>query len=232
MALKQVRYLEDVGFMKTILPLNPITIIITVMFKNMKIRENEIYHRQLTSSSGWIRKVGFLFLVLLLLSACGQTEDPTPDDMGNPSLMDGDSGDPVAAPDFDLASLAGPRVKLSDHEGKVVVLFFFGFNCSLCISAAPTIQERISSAYASNPNFVMFGLDQWNGNPAGVQAFQNTTSVTFPLLLNGSGAARDFSTTYDRLIVVDQDGNIAFRSNTNAVNSINDVVAVVDSLLK
>lgn len=197
----------------------------------MKIKESEIYYHHLNSPTGWIRKLGIFFLVLLLLTSCQENDEPAPDNMGGPTEMEGEDEESKVAPDFELTSLGGTQVKLSDQRDKVVVLFFFGFNCGLCRSAAPGIEQRINAAYATNANFAMFGLDQWNGNAAGVEGFKNTTGVTFPLLLDAAATARDYGTTYDRLIVVDQEGNIAYQANMNATNSVSTVVSTVQALL-
>ena len=47
------------------------------------------------------------------------------------------------------------------------------------------------------------GLDVWDGNSSSVDAFETVTEVSFPLLLNASSVARDYETTYDRIVVID-----------------------------
>ena len=79
---------------------------------------------------------------------------------------------------------------------------------------------------------LFLGLDQWDGYEAGVQSFKDNTGVTFPLLMQASGTASNYSTTYDRLIIVDQNGNIAYKDNTSSSSSMNAVVNKLDELLK
>ncbi len=180
---------------------------------------------------------GILSFTIFLLSSCNEAEDPQPgsNDMNTSMNQDTEEADDMAnlsvAPDFNLTSLAGPSVKLSDYEKKVVVLFFFGYACSNCISVAPSIQDKINKAFNSKPDFAILGLDQWNGNEAGVQSFKNTTGVTFPLLMNASGTATAFSTTYDRLIVINKEGKIAYKTNSSANSSINEVITKINELL-
>jgi len=114
------------------------------------------------------------------------------------------------APGFTLKSLDGADVSLSDFKNKVVVLFFFGNNCPSCKAVAPNVESMLVTPYASNTGYMVLGLDQWNGNAASVQAFKTATNVTFPLLLNASGVAADYKTTYDRLVVIDKTGKIVF----------------------
>ena len=64
--------------------------------------------------------------------------------------------------------------------------------------------------FAASTDYMVLGLDQWDGNEASVMAFKTATNVTFPLLLNASGVATDYQTTFDRIIVIDKSGKIAF----------------------
>ncbi len=135
------------------------------------------------------------------------------------------------APVFTLKSLEGSDVSLSNYKNKVVTLFFFGNNCSSCKAVAPSVQSMLATPFASNTNYAVLGLDQWNGNAASVQAFKTLTGVTFPLLLNASGVAADYKTTYDRIVVVDKAGKIAFSGNQLASQDITAAKAKVTELL-
>ena len=135
------------------------------------------------------------------------------------------------APGFKLKSLAGADVSLSDFKNKVVVLFFFGNNCPSCKAAAPNVESMLVTPFASNTNYMVLGLDQWNGNAASVQAFKTVTNVTFPLLLNASGVASDYKTTYDRIVVIDKTGKIAFSGKQAASSDISTAKTKVMELL-
>ncbi len=136
-----------------------------------------------------------------------------------------------SAPDFTLTSLDGMNVKLSDNKGKVVVLFFLGSSCPSCKAAAPVIQSMLFSPFANRSDYKLLGLDQWNGNSSAVQSFKSTTGVTFSLLLNASGVASEYKTTYDRLVVIDQKGDIVFSGKQGAASDITEVKQKVESLL-
>ena len=135
------------------------------------------------------------------------------------------------APAFTLASEAGGEVKLSDFPNKVVVLFFFGNTCSSCKATAPSIESMLVTPYASRNDYMLLGLDQWNGNLASLQAFRTATNVTFPLLLNASAVAASYKTTYDRLVVIDKAGNIAFTGSQLASSDLAAAKAKINSLL-
>jgi peroxiredoxin len=136
-----------------------------------------------------------------------------------------------SAPGFTLTSLDGPAVSLSSFNNKVVVLFFFGYNCSSCKAVAPSVQTTLVTPYASRSDYMVLGLDQWNGNAASVQGFKTATGVTFNLLLNASGVATQYKSTYDRIVVIDKMGKIAFSGKQLASLDINAAKTKVDQLL-
>ncbi len=135
------------------------------------------------------------------------------------------------APNFTLKSLDGSDVALSNFTNKVVVLFFFGNNCPSCKAAAPSVESMLVTPFAANTDYKVLGLDQWNGNQASVQAFKTVTGVSFPLLLNASGVAADYKTTYDRIVVIDKAGKIAFSGKQSAASDIAAAKAKVMDLL-
>jgi peroxiredoxin len=139
---------------------------------------------------------------------------------------------PVAlAPGFTLKSLEGGDVSLSNYKNKVVTLFFFGNNCPSCKAVAPSVQSTLVTPFASNTSYAVLGLDQWNGNAASVQAFKTATNVTFPLLLNASGVAAEYKTTYDRIVIIDKAGSIAFSGNQLVSQDLAAAKAKVTELL-
>jgi peroxiredoxin len=177
----------------------------------------------------------FLLYAVFLLLSCSESEvDPMnnpPEDDPDNTGMTPPAGEEEVAPDFELESINGDKIKLSDYEGKVVVLFFLGNACPSCKAVAPSIEHELHISYDSYENYEIFGLDQWNGNKSSLEAFKNSTGVTFPLLLMASAVASDYGTTYDRLVVVDKEGKIAFKGSLNANSDIPDVKETVNSLL-
>jgi len=169
----------------------------------------------------------FLSLIVITFGACSGDDSDNSSSTTPPS-----SGVATKAPDFTLNSSTGKQVKLSDFSGKVVVIFFFGNTCPSCKAAAPSIESKLAAPYSSNSNYQIIGLDQWDGNVASVQSFQSTTGVSFPLLLNASSTAAAYKTTYDRLVVIDKNGNIAFSGTKGAASDADTARAKVDELLK
>ena len=187
--------------------------------KNSKLQ----FVNQLMTS---ITIVAFFSIIIVLFSSCsGDDSSTSPTPTPTP-------GATTKAPDFSLSSTDGTQVKLSNYTGKVVVIFFFGNSCPSCKAAGPSIQSKLAAPYASNSNYQILGLDQWDGNTASVQSFRTVTGVSFPLLLNASSVAASYKTTYDRLVVIDKSGNIAYSGTQGAGADVDTVKAKVDELLK
>lgn len=172
---------------------------------------------------------GLIVFTLVTLSCSNDSDESSTGTTPTPTPTPGTS---TKAPDFTLNSLDHGQVKLSDYSGKVVVLFFLGSTCPNCISAGPSIQSKLGTPYASNSNYKILGLDQWDGNTSAVQSFKTSTSISFPLLFNASSVASSYKTTYDRLIVIDKSGNIAFTGIRGAAADADAVKVKVDELLK
>ena len=80
-------------------------------------------------------------------------------------------------------------------------------------------------------NFQVLGLDDWNGNVTQLQSYQTATGVTFPLLRQASAVTSSYGTRYDRGVIVDSDGNIAYKGSGLVVNEIGTIVTTIDNLL-
>lgn len=101
------------------------------------------------------------------------------------------AGDP--APNFTKNQLGtgptvGPSRSLSEFAGKVVLLALAGYNCPFCLNNAPSVQANLWQYYQSQyPGQVqVLSADVWNGTPAQLNSFRNTTGATYPLLLNAT----------------------------------------------
>ena len=148
-----------------------------------------------------------------------------------PGQVNGQSvGSP--APDFTLSTDAGTTFKLSSQQGKVVFIFLFGYGCPHCKENGNNTETGIYNVYKGNSDFVAVGVDTWNGNAAGVAAFKTYTGITYPSCYNGSSLESLYGTTYDRIIVVDRDGIIQYKSSANSTSSVVETASsVISSLL-
>jgi peroxiredoxin len=167
----------------------------------------------------------FIMLILTTNSSCKKSTDPL-----DPGGSGGPAPDNGKAPGFILKSLTGADIKLSDYNNQIVVLYFFGSTCADCVASAPSVESKLFEAFVTNSVQVL-GLDTWNGSQATVQAFQSATGVMFPLLLNAAAVGTSYSTSYDKLVVIDKSGNIAFRGYSGTLSDLDNAIQIVKSLL-
>jgi peroxiredoxin len=136
------------------------------------------------------------------------------------------------APDFTLSTDAGTSFNMASQNGKVVFIFFFGYDCPHCLANGNNTETGIYDVYKVFSDFVAIGIDTWNGNEAGVESFKSSTEVTYPLCYEGSELEELYSTSYDRIVVVDQEGIIQYKSTANATSGVVAAASkVISSLL-
>ena len=130
---------------------------------------------------------------------------PTP----QPSQPAGFSVDQQAL-DFALNDLGGKSIKLSDLHGHPVVINFWATWCPPCRQEVPALQAAYQRYQASG--VVLLGLDL-REDASTVQKFVAPYGVTYPLLLDQSGAiASQYQVAgIPTTIVVDSDGVIRAR---------------------
>lgn len=125
------------------------------------------------------------------------------------------------APDFTYVSLENEQFTLSELQGKVVYIFFFGANCPHCRDNGPITENEIYQIFKDNEDFVAVGLDTWNTSASSVNTFKNITGITYSLLLNAEQSLVDYygnTSSYDRSVVITADGKVAYKG-TGFVNS-------------
>lgn len=109
------------------------------------------------------------------------------------------------APDFDLKTLAGDKVKLSDLKGKKVMLNFWATWCPPCKAEMPAMEEFHKEA---GDDVVILAV---NIDPhLDVKAFIDENGITFPILLDEEDKVNE---TYQVLSIpttyfIDTKGNI------------------------
>ncbi len=85
----------------------------------------------------------------------------------------------LKAPDFELETLSGEKVKLSDYQGKKVMLNFWATWCGPCREEMPDM-ETFAKGLDKDTVILAVNLDPQND----VQTFVDEMGVTFPILLD------------------------------------------------
>jgi peroxiredoxin len=91
------------------------------------------------------------------------------------------------APDFQLKTLDGADVKLSDLRGKKVILNFWATWCPPCKAEIPHMQNFYVSSDKTKVEILAINLTTSEKNPENVKEFVKERNVTFPVLLDQDG---------------------------------------------
>lgn len=117
------------------------------------------------------------------------------------------------APDFTMEDAAGKTVKLSDFQGKPVVLNFWTSWCSYCKEEMPYFESAYKQ-YGDQVQFIMLNNAKSERTSGAGQAFIKQSGYTFPVFYETAGKAvgqyglRGFPAT----IFIDADGNVVSRN--------------------
>ncbi len=133
------------------------------------------------------------------------------------------------APGFSFQTLDHGRISLSDFRGKVVYLFFLGYDCPPCIAEGPITESQINKVYG-NKNFQAIGIDVWNGSINQMLTYKQQTGITYPLVLRGSEVLSLYQAAFDYSLIIDQDGIIRYKDFGVQTNQIKKMIESLLSL--
>jgi len=123
-----------------------------------------------------------------------------------------------AAPDFELPSLDGPKVKLSSHRGKVVVLEWFNPDCPFVRQAHGRAgQLKGLAAKYADEGVVWLAINSGGAGRQGHGADTNRAGkkrfgVGYPILFDEAGAVgrRYGATNTPHMFVIDKQGTLVY----------------------
>jgi len=156
--------------------------------------------------------VAFLISVQLLWSAAG-TMAAGSDDKSMPASLLGSNS--KAAPDFELKDLNGSTVRLGKYKGeRHVLLYFWATWCPYCIAAKPKIAKLREQIEPSEMEILAINVGGGDSLEK-VKRYQEAHPVTWPMLFDGEGVATQAYRIQGipLFVLVDKEGNIAYRSN-------------------
>jgi len=90
------------------------------------------------------------------------------------------------APDFNLKTLDGQNVRLSDFRGKVVLVNIWASWCTPCRAEMPAI-ERVYQNYREQGLIVLAVDSTVQDTVSNVKAFVDENELSFPILLDEGG---------------------------------------------
>jgi cytochrome c biogenesis protein CcmG/thiol:disulfide interchange protein DsbE len=146
-----------------------------------------------------VRLMLLVGLLALLVGCAGPTSQPATPAVG------------VAAPDFTLSALDGGTVRLSELQGRVVIVNFWASWCPPCVNETPRLVRWYELHQADG--LAIVGVDTlYQDSRDAVQSFTRQQQVSYPVLLDDVGdisrqwQARQLPRSY----VLDRDGVVRF----------------------
>ena len=94
------------------------------------------------------------------------------------------------APDFELVSLDGQKVKLSDFRGKAVVLNFWATWCTPCKTEMPWFVD-LQKQYAGD-GLLIVGVAMDDTDPQKIAQFASEMGVNYPVLLGTNKVSDEY----------------------------------------
>lgn len=88
------------------------------------------------------------------------------------------------APDFELTTLEGKKLKLSDYKGKKVILNFWATWCPPCKAEVPDMVKFYSSYKDKDIVILGVNLTQSEKDQRSVRDFVNSYGITYPVPLD------------------------------------------------
>ena len=141
----------------------------------------------------------------------------TPIDVGgttDTSNTDDDTTTLQLASDFNLPKVGGGYVRLSDLKGQVVILDFMATWCGPCETELAHLEEIYNSYSSSQVRILSIDVDQ-SESEALLSSYIDKHNIPWDTLMDSVGINNAPSydvTAIPTLVIVDQDGGIAFRS--------------------
>ena len=124
-------------------------------------------------------------------------------------LPTGVLGQKVKAPQFELKDLDGHTVRLSDYQGKVVLINFWATWCPPCRAEMPDL-VNLQREYGKE-GLQIIGVTYPPETKSRVRRFAKSLKVNYPIILGTSEIKARFSSdeVLPLTVVIDRDGKVS-----------------------
>lgn len=112
-------------------------------------------------------------------------EAPTSEDIPGVDLSQVKEGNP--APNFELTTLAGETVQLSDYKGKKVILNFWATWCPPCKAEMPHMQNFYEKNKGNDIEILAVNLTSMDKGKTDIENFVQEYGLTFDIPLDEEG---------------------------------------------
>jgi thiol-disulfide isomerase/thioredoxin len=113
-----------------------------------------------------------------------------------------------AAPQFQLDLLDGPRFKLADRKGRVVVLDFWATWCGPCLQSMPQVDDVARGFAEQGVELVAVNMEE---QPEAIKSMLERHKLKLVVALDRDGAVagKYAVTAIPQTVVIDRDGKVA-----------------------
>ncbi len=112
--------------------------------------------------------------------ACAQNDTEVSLEDQQAISVNGDQQAKIQAPNFQLQTLDGKEVTLTDYRGKAVILNFWATWCPPCLKEIPDFVELTKTK--DSDKFVILGVTLQSGTPEEIRKFAEERNMNYPVL--------------------------------------------------
>jgi peroxiredoxin len=151
----------------------------------------------------FITVAAFLILLVSIAVRSSRSSSPTLSTASN-----GANTDAKPAPQFELKTLDGRVVKLSDFRGKAVILNFWATWCAPCRVETPWLVQLYRDYNGQGLEIVGISMD--DGGPHLVEKFVHEMNVNYTVLMGNNSVSETYGGLrfLPQTFLIDRDGNI------------------------
>ncbi|MHA1727848.1 MAG: TlpA family protein disulfide reductase [Promethearchaeota archaeon] len=150
------------------------------------------------SYSVWINPIVFRFL------------EPNTDDgntNGNSSNNDDNPQQTEYALQYDVNTIDGNTISLSDYQGKTLILYFTSVHCEPCKLDLPYLTSAYNT-YKNTGNVEFISIDIGGSSTSQIEEWREDNDITWNVCSGTGTLANHFSIAYTpTYIILDEDGN-------------------------
>lgn len=133
------------------------------------------------------------------------------------------------APDFELKSVDGRTAKLSDYQGKIVLLNFWATWCAPCRVEMPTLMALYEKYHTQGLEIIGVSMD--DGGQERVGKFVNEMKINYPIFPGNSSVADNYGglRLLPQTVFISHDGKIV--QTVIGMHSRKDFEIIIEQLL-
>jgi thiol-disulfide isomerase/thioredoxin len=134
--------------------------------------------------------------------------------------------------DFELSTIEGRKVKLSDLKGKVVMVNFWATWCQPCIKEIPLFVKTYEKYKDRGFEILAISVDDLEDRPK-ITSLANRLNINFPVLYDEGIAKLYQAKSFPTTVFIGKDGNIRYQNFGLIMETAErDLSIIIEELLK